>query len=133
MKRSSIIFAMLLCIFLFAGIGEAAQRGGQWQLLGEQEVNFDNDHDRIEVKRRAGPFRQLRIEVRDAPIEIREMIVTFGDHKTFRANIRAQFREGHGSHVIDLPGNRRSIDGVEFVYRSINRRQGRGRVLLYAR
>nr|ART40973.1 L174 [uncultured bacterium] len=102
-------------------------------MLGEQEVNFNNDRDRIEVKRRAGPYRQLRIEVRDAPIEIREMIVTFGDHKTFRPNIRAQFRDGRGSQVIDLPGNRRSIDGVEFVYRSINRRQGRGRVLLYAR
>jgi hypothetical protein len=46
---------------------------------------------------------------------------------------QARFREGHGSHVIDLPGNRKSIDGVEFVYRSIDRRRGEGKVLLYAR
>jgi hypothetical protein len=132
MKLAS-ISAVLLCTFLFIGLGEAAQRGGQWQLLGEQEVNFKNDHDRIDVKRRAGPFRELRIEVRDAPIEIHDMTVTFADHKTFKPNIRARFREGRGSHVIDLPGNRRSIDKVEFVYRSIDRRQGKGKVLLYAR
>jgi hypothetical protein len=90
-------------------------------------------HDRIDVKRNDGPFRQLRIEVTDAPIEIREMVVTFGDGKKFRPKIQARFREGHGSHVIDLPGNRRSIDGIEFVYRSINRKQGKGKVLVYAR
>lgn len=127
------LFAIFLCAFVFAGISEAAQKGGQWQLLGDQEVNFDNDHDRIDVKRKAGPFRQLRIEVRDAPIEIREMIVTFGDGKKSRPKIQARFREGHGSHVIDLPGDRRSIDGVEFVYRSISSKRGKGKLLLYGR
>jgi hypothetical protein len=134
MKRA-FMFAIFSIVLLYAGVSGATQKGGRWQLLGEQEVNFDNDHDRIDVKRNDGPFRELRIEVRDAPIEIREMVLTFGDGKKFRPKIQARFRvrEGHGSHVIDLPGNRRSIDGVEFVYRSIDRRRGKGRVLLYAR
>jgi hypothetical protein len=132
MKRS-FMFAILVIVLLCAGIAGAAQKGGRWQLLGEQEVDFKNDHDRIDVKRNDGPFRELRIEVRDAPIEIREMVVTFGDGKKFRPKIQARFREGHGSHVINLPGNRRSIDGVEFVYRSIDRKRGKGNVLLYAR
>lgn len=132
MKNLS-IFAIFLSAFLFIGISQAAQKSGQWQLMGEQEVNFNNDHDRIDIKRKAGPFRQLRVEVRDAPIEIREMIVKFGDGKTFRPKIQARFREGRGSHVVDLPGNRRSIDGVEFVYRSISSKRGKGKLLLYAR
>lgn len=132
MKLAS-ISAMILCTFLCMDLAEAAQRGGRWELLGEQEVDFKNDHDRIDVRRRAGPYRELRIEVRDAPIEIHDMTVTFGDNKTFKPKIRARFREGHGSQVIDLPGNRRSIDKVDFVYRSIDRKKGRGRVLLYAR
>ena len=133
MKRAS-ISAILICAFLLIGVGEAAQKGSRWELLGEQEVEFKNDHDRIDVKHRAGPFRELRIEVRDAPIEFRDMTVTFGDHKTFKPNIRSRFREGHGSRVIDLPGNRRYyIERVDFVYRSIDRKLGRGRILLYAR
>ena len=72
-------------------------------------------------------------EVRDAPIEIREMVVTFDNGKKSRPKTQARFREGHGSHVIDLPGNRGSIDGADFVYRSIDRRRGKGKVLLYAR
>jgi hypothetical protein len=127
------LFAIFLCAFLFTGISEAAQRGGQWQLLGEQEVDFKNDRDRIDVKRSSGPYRELRIEVRDAPIEINEMIVTFGDGEKFRPKTKARFREGRGSHVINLPGKRRSIDGVEFVYHSISRREGKGKLLLYGR
>lgn len=128
---------LLVCMILIGWLNPdhsgAAQKGGRWELLGEQEVDFKNDHDRIDVKRSAGPFRQLRIEVRNAPIEMREMVVTFADGKTFKPKMQARFREGSGSHVIDLPGKQRSIDGVEFVYRSINPKQGNGRVLLYAR
>jgi hypothetical protein len=129
----SLTLAVLLMTALYSGVSGAAQRGGHWQLLGEQEVDFKNDHDRIDVKRSAGPFRQLRVEIRDAPIEIREMTVTFGDGRRFKTNIRGPFREGSETHVIDLPGNRRSIDGVDFVYQSLNRRRGKGRVLLYGR
>jgi hypothetical protein len=43
------------------------------------------------------------------------MVVRFADGKTFKPKIQARFREGSGSHVIDLPEKQRSIDGVEFV------------------
>jgi hypothetical protein len=130
MKRLWIL-TVLLVVLSALSIG-AADRRDHWQLLGEQEVDFKLDRDRIDVKRKAGPFRQLRLEVRDAPIELRDMIVTFGDGETFRPRIHKRFAEGRGSHVIDLPGKRRSVDGVEFVYRSISQREGKGRVLLYA-
>ena len=32
------------------------------------------------------------------------MVVTFGDGKKFRPKIQGRFREGHGSHLIDLLG-----------------------------
>jgi len=54
------------------------------------------------------------------------MIVTFGDGKTFSLKIQPRFREGRGSHVINLPGNRRSIDGVEFVYHGISLEKAKG-------
>jgi len=49
----------------------------------------------------------------------------FEDGKTYNPKIQARSREGSGSQVIDLPGKQRSIDGVEFVYRSVNRKQAR--------
>lgn len=52
----SLVIAMLLMSTGYPGISGAAQRGGHWQLLGEQEVDFKNDHDRIDVKKSAGLF-----------------------------------------------------------------------------
>jgi hypothetical protein len=108
-------------------------RNGRWQLLGEQEVDDRTDRDRIDVRRDDGPFRELRIEVRDAPIEIRDMVVTFADGEKFQPRISERYDEGQRSRVISLPGGRRSVDGVEFLYRSIDRRGGKGKVLLYGR
>ena len=109
-----------------------AEREGRWQLLGQQEVGRTRDRDRIDVPRKGGPFRQLRMEVRGAPIEIREVVVTFGDGEKFRPRIPERLAEGR-DYVIDLPGRRQSVDGVEFVYRSIDPRQQPAKVLLYAR
>jgi hypothetical protein len=131
--KTSLFSFMLLIALLNPALADAAQTGGHWQLLGEQEVDFKNDHDRIDVKRSAGPLRQLRIEVRNGPIEIRDMVVTFADGKTFKPKVKGRFREGSGSQVIYLPEKERSIDAVEFVYHSTSRSLGKGRVLLYAR
>jgi hypothetical protein len=35
--------------------------------------------------------------------------------------------------VLDLPGERRMIKRIDFNYRSIDRREGRGKVEVYAR
>ncbi len=109
-------------------------RGNQgWELLGQQQADFRADHDRIDVGRREGRFSAIRIEVRGAPLEMRDIVVTFGDGRKFSPNLRARFDENSRSRVIDLPGDRRVIRSVVFSYRSIDRREGRATVMLYAR
>jgi hypothetical protein len=66
-------------------------------------------------------------------LEMYNMIVTFGDGSTFSPNIRNRFDENSWSRSIDLPGDRRIVRSVDFTYRSLNRREGRATVLLYAR
>ncbi len=45
----SILFSFMLLIALISpALSGAAQKGGHWELLGEGEVDFKNDHDRIE-------------------------------------------------------------------------------------
>ena len=53
------------------------ERNGPFILSTNEDSTSKNDRHRIDVKRKSGPYRELRIEVRDAPIEVNEMIVTF--------------------------------------------------------
>ena len=112
--------------------GEVRRDQG-WELLGEQQADFRLDHDQINVGRREGRFSAIRIEVRGAPLEMRDMVVTFEDGSKFSPNLRARFDENSRSREIDLPGDRRAIRSVAFTYRSIDRREGRATVMLWGR
>jgi hypothetical protein len=132
MKRYSILGFLLICL-LVTGLASAAQRGGRWELLGRQEVDFRRDHDRIEVGRHEGRFKQLQIRVQGGSIEMNKMVVTFDNDERFSPQLRRRFEEGSESHVIDLPGNRRAIKSIDFNYHSIKKREGKGTVAVYGR
>ena len=91
------------------------------------------DRDQIDVGRSEGRFRQIEIRVKDAPIEISDMVVTVGNNETFKPKLQHKFAEGSGSRIIDLPGERRIIKRIDFNYKSISRREGKGMVEVFAR
>ena len=130
--KQILLFGMIILLLSMGG-SVCAQGRGNWERLGHREVNFKADHDRIDVGRHEGKFRQLEIRVQGAPVEIRRMIVTFANDEKFSANVRRRFDESTRSHVIDLPGNRRVIKRIDFEYVSPNRRAGKATVEVYGR
>lgn len=124
------VLFLLLCV---TGMAGAANAPGRWELLGQREVDFRNDHDQIDVGRREGRFQQLQLRVKNAPIEISNMVITFENDQTFKPTLRQRFAEGSGTRVIDLPGERRAIKRIDFRYKSINRREGKGIVEVLGR
>jgi hypothetical protein len=131
MKRY-LILALFSLWFVLGALAGAAE-GPRWELLGRQDVSFQRDRDRIDVGRHEGKFKQLEIRVQGAPVEIREMKVTFGNDETFSPKIRHRFDEKSKSRIIDLPGERRTIKSIDFDYQSPERREGKATVSVYAR
>jgi len=126
----AVIFGSSLMLMTFAQTAESAKN---WELLGRQQVNFRADHDRIEVGRQEGRFKELQVRVEGAPIEMRSMVVTFGNDETFSPRLRHRFDANSTTRVIDLPGNRRTIKSIDFDYASLDRREGRATVAVYGR
>jgi hypothetical protein len=85
-------------------------------LLGERTVNGSLDRDRIPVDRRDGKFREIMIVVEHAPIELYDLVVTFGSGQRFEPDTRMMFGPDSRSRAIDLPGGARAIRNVEFRY-----------------
>jgi hypothetical protein len=129
MRRSLFLALMTVCLFAAGYAGGATG----WERLGSRDVDFRGDRDTIQVGKSEGRFKQLQIRVKDAPVEITNMVVTFGNDERFSPNVRYRFAEGSGSRTIDLPGERRGIKRIDFNYRSISKREGKGRVEVYAR
>src|SRR4030095_15263041 len=124
----TILRVLTLVIRVTACMAGAAQAPGRWELLGQREVDFKNDHDQIDVGRSEGRFKQLEVRVKNAPTEVSNMIVTLENDTTFKPNWRYKFTEKSASRIIDLPGEHRTIKRIDFNYKSINRREGKGTV-----
>jgi hypothetical protein len=92
-------------------------RGGDWELLGRKEVSFIAERDTIEVGRAEGRFHALKLVVEGAPVEMRDIRVTFGDGSTFHPETRLIFAPDTVSRTIDLPGRGRVIRKIDFLYR----------------
>lgn len=105
-----------------------------WTLLGEQWVNGRRDKDTIKVSKYANKFDQLTLVVSDSDLELKDLVVKFGDGAKDKWSPRIQhtFKEGQRSRVIDLPGQDRIIKKIDLTYANIAG-GGRAKVAIYAR
>jgi hypothetical protein len=131
MKRTGLLLTLVAVGLLAAA---CASRGGAgWELLGRKDVSFLVDHDTLDVGRYEGRFRELKIVVDGAPVEIRDIRVTFGDGETFHPATRLEFGPGSESRAIDLPGGNRVIRKIDFVYRKTSGIFRKATVSVYGR
>lgn len=108
-----------------------AQRRGRWEYLGEANVDGGVDHDIIRVGSRDGLFRAIQIKVQGGAIDFQRVIVHYGNGQRETIELRSRIAAGGSTRVIDLPGDRRVIEGVEFFYARANWRSRKPKVRLF--
>jgi hypothetical protein len=113
-KRFGAIGILLL---LWSSGALFAQR---WDFLGSSHVDGARDHDNIRVTRSQGMFRAIQFRVRGSAVEFDRVIVHYGNGASEPIPIRARINAGGRSGVIDLPGQRRTIESIEFWYAKAN-------------
>jgi hypothetical protein len=94
---------------------EALMREG-WTKLGEGRVDGAKDRDFIPVAAGTGPFTTVMLKAENGRLDLFDVTVVFGDGSQFRPGTRLHFLEGKTSRPFDLPGGRRFIRQLEFVY-----------------
>ena len=87
--------------------------------LGQATAGFRAERDTIHVGRQAGFFRGIRFNVTGNDILMRTITITFVNGQSQMINVNHRFLPNSGSRYIDLPGNRRMIRSVSFVYKSL--------------
>jgi hypothetical protein len=92
-----------------------------WTMLGEREVHGHGreNGDRISVGRYEGRFAKLTVVVLDSDLEMIDMGIKFGRGPEVRPAVAQFFREGTRTRVIDLPGEDRTIQFIDFRYRNV--------------
>lgn len=102
-----------------------------WELLGVRKVNYGLDHDEILVTRSEGLFTGIKIKVKGGAVNMHRLVVHYGNGEKDEFELRENFRAGSESRIIDLPGNKRVIRKVDFLYDTKNVANRKGVVELW--
>ena len=130
MKVYSIAIALVSLSFIACS---SSRDVAGWEFLGDKSVSYSVERDVIRVGSRDGTFRSVKLVVRRAPINLRDMKIHFADGSVQDVAIRRSIAAGGESRVIDLVGRSRVITHVTFAYDTKNRARRRAVVNLYGR
>ncbi|HWP25229.1 MAG TPA: hypothetical protein VNL39_02680 [Xanthobacteraceae bacterium] len=93
-------------------------RRTEWVELGCRRVDlFGRDRDVIEVGRREGRFRAVRLHAQGADVEMLDLRVIYSGGEPDDIRVQRLLRAGERSEPLDLRGWTRRIDRIELVYR----------------
>ncbi|MFD2600714.1 hypothetical protein [Flavobacterium suzhouense] len=136
MKKSIFVF---ICIFFIGTVSAqrvARPRGGSmgnWRVLGTTHARHTADHDAIVVQGPYDNFRKIKFTVRDAPLNIRKMIVTFDGGGVQNIEVRYEIPKNGESREIDLRGGTKSIRRIDFWYDTRGILNGTADVTVYGK
>jgi len=120
--RGSRIIQVLLLFITATTLGTQvlpAQKP-QMVLLGSGRVNSGVDHDTIQVGQQQGTFRAIQLRVSVGAVNFLRIIVQYGNGTRSEIQVRSNIPAGGSSRIIDLPGDRRIIQRVDFWYTKAN-------------
>jgi hypothetical protein len=110
-------------------ISPAPGGGRDWTELGCKRVSLVSvDRDTIDVGRREGRFRAIRLHAQGADIRMLDLKVVYGNGAPDHIPVRSTLRQGDRTRPLDLKGRGRFIDRIELTYVTIPNFKGQGRV-----
>jgi hypothetical protein len=129
MLKKQKLWMLGLCLVVASCTSLYAQRAHMVH-LGDASVDGARDRDTINVGRHAGAFRAIQLRVHGGAVNFDRVIVRYGNGTQEELQIRSTIPSGGQTRIIDLPGERRIIQSVDFWYGKANWRT-RPRVSLY--
>jgi len=130
--KNVIGLTMLLAALTLVAVVDAAS-AKDWELLGEKTVERRGERDEIAVTAKKGRFSKIKLKVRVAGVEFKDVKVHFGDGKVHDVELRRVIPAGGETREIDLPGGKRVIRKVVFLYKARGGAARRAVVALWGR
>lgn len=90
-------------------------RGLTWSFLGHAQVDRNEDHGRVQITRRDRLFRAVQLRVSDV-IFFDRIVVHFSNGTSWELAVNERISPEGRNYVIELPGERRTLESVELWY-----------------
>jgi hypothetical protein len=129
--RKLLIPFMFLFVFSLGATAASAQ-GANWIKLGEKDVNFNLDHDRI-IARNKGAIREIRMRVRYAPVHFTRIVINYKDGDKKEMEFMEAVEVGRDSRNITIEGDGHKISSLDLYYETASLGGKKAKVTAYGR
>ncbi len=116
------------------GVGyNAASAQSDWTKIGQKDVDFHMDHDRIVASGKGGKFREIHMSVANAPIKFSKVVITYKNGESQTLDFLQDVQVGHETRSINIEGNGRVIKYIDVWYETDSLGGKKARVTAYGR
>ncbi len=132
MTIRKIIVPFLLVLIALAGSSMASAQGGDWKKLGEKDVDFHIDHDRI-IARDKGGIREVHFSVKHAPVKFQKVVINYRNGEKQDVDFLEDVKLGGETKSITIEGTGRRIDSIDLWYETNSLGGKKAKVTVYGR
>lgn len=125
-------YAIFISTLLLSAVTFSSFDAARWTIIGQKEASYGLDRDVLFVKGR-DVFSAVKIKVVDAGLNMIDMDIHFENGQTQHVALQKNFHQGEESRVIDLPGNKRRIEKITFLYDTKGVAHGKANVIVFGR
>jgi hypothetical protein len=104
-----------------------------WVQIGMLKVDYGLDHDVLPITYRQGHFEAVKIVVKGGALNMHKCMIYFEKGGQQDVPLRHNFAKGSESRVIDLKGNKRFIERIEFWYDTKNSADRKALIVVWGR
>ncbi|HEV7698733.1 MAG TPA: hypothetical protein VGO43_00745 [Pyrinomonadaceae bacterium] len=129
MAARKIFIPLMLLMFL---VGASVASGQDWKRLGEKDVDFHVDHDRI-IARDKGGIREVHFSVKNAPVKFSRVVINYKNGEKQEVEFLEDVQLGGDTRSITIEGNGRKIDSLDVWYETDSLGGKKAKVTAYGR
>lgn len=136
MKTKSLL---VVCYFFMSAvsvqniISRISDNAGAWVDLGTATVTKATDHEGVAVKGNVQNFRKLKITVRNMPITISRIEITYDQGDIQHLDMPVTIAKNGESEMMDIEGSDRNIKRIDFWYNAQDFARGKAIVNFFVR
>jgi hypothetical protein len=102
-------------LLMFAVAGTSVVSAQDWKKLGQKDVDFHLDHDRI-IARDKGGIREVHFSVKNAPVKFSRVVINYKNGEKQEVEFLEDVGLGKETRSITIEGNGRKIDSIDLWY-----------------